>query len=73
MQLIPEREERGTTDEQILNIKVDGSSAARIILNIESQDKIALIDTGAGRCMNEVHYQTHGSPPLEPADVGFCL
>ena len=34
--------------DQILNIKVDGSSAARIIVNIEGQDKIALIDTGAG-------------------------
>ena len=61
-------------NEQILNIKVDGSSAAQIMVNIEGQDKIALIDTGAGRCwMNEEHYQTLGSPPLESADVGFCL
>ena len=44
------------------------------MVNIEGRDKIALIDTGAGRCcMNEEHYQTLGSPPLEPADVGFCL
>ena len=57
-----------------MNIKVDGNSAARIIVNIEGQDKIALIDTGAGRCcMNEEHYQTLGRPPLEPADVGFRL
>ena len=33
-----------------------------------------MIDTGAGRCcMNEEQYQTLGSPPLEPADVGFQL
>ena len=33
-----------------------------------------MIDTGAGRCcMNEEQYQTLGSPPLEPADVGFWL
>ena len=43
-------------------------------MNIEGQDKVALIDTGAGRCcMNEEKYQTLGSPPLEPADVGFRL
>ena len=61
-------------DEQVLNIKVDGYSAARIVVNIEGQDMIALIDTGAGRCcMNEEQYQTLGSPPLEPADVGFRL
>ena len=62
------------SDEQILNIKVDGNSAARIVVNIEGQDKVALIDTGAGRCcMNEEQYQTLGSPPLEPVDVGFRL
>ena len=45
--------------EQVLNIKVDGSSAARIVVNIEGQDKVALIDTGAGQCcMNEE--QLHG-------------
>ena len=60
--------------DQILNIKVDGSSAARIVVNIEGQDRIALIDTGAGRCcMNEEQYQTLGSPPLESQDVGFQL
>ena len=43
-------------------------------MNIEGQNKVALIDTGAGRCcMNEEQYQTLGSPPLEPADVGFRL
>ena len=39
---------RGKGDEiveQVLNIKVDGSSAARIVVNIEGQDKVALIDT----------------------------
>ena len=57
-----------------MNIKIDGNSAARIVVNIEGQDKIALIDTGAGRCcMNEEQYQTLGSPPLEPVDVGFRL
>ena len=41
---------------------------------IEGQDKIALIDTGAGRCcMNEEQYETLGSPSLEPVDVGFQL
>ena len=41
---------------------------------IEGQDKVALIDTGAGRCcMNEEQYQTLRSPPLEPVDVGFWL
>ena len=33
------RGEEGMADEQILNIKVDGSSAARIMVNIEGQDK----------------------------------
>ena len=62
------------SDEQILNIKVDGNSAARIAVNIEGQDKVALIDTGAARCcMKEEQYQTLGSPPLEPVDVGFRL
>ena len=43
-------------------------------MNIEGQDKVALIDTGAGRCcMNEEQYQALRSPPLEPADVGFRL
>ena len=57
-----------------MNIKVDGSSAARIKVTIEGQDKIALIDAGAGRCcMNEEHYQTLGSPPLEPAEASFKL
>ena len=43
-------------------------------MNIEGQDKEALIDTGAGRCcMNEEQYQALGSPPLEPQDVGFQL
>ena len=48
--------------------------AARIKVTIEGQDKIALIDTGAERCCrNEEHYQTLGSPPLEPAEVNFKL
>ena len=57
--------------DQILNIRVDGSSAARIVVNIEGQDKVALIDTGAGRCcMNEEQYRTLGSPPLESPGCG---
>ena len=61
-------------DEQVLNIRVDGNSAAWVTVSIEGQDKIALIDTGAGRCcMNEEHYQTLGSPPLELADADFQL
>ena len=57
-----------------MNIKVDGSSVARNVVNIEGQDKVALIDTGAGRCcMNEEQYRTLGSPPLESQDVGFQL
>ena len=73
-QLLSEGEEGDISDEQILNIKIDGNSAARIVVNIEGQDKIALIDTGAGRCcINEEQYQILGSPPLEPADVGFRL
>ena len=61
-------------DEQVLNIKVDGNSAARIKVVIEGQDKIALIDTGAGRCcMNEEQYQMLGNPPLEPAEANFKL
>ena len=43
-------------------------------MNIEDQDKVALIDTGAGRCcMNDEQYQTLGSPPLESQNVGFQL
>ena len=58
----------------MLNIKVDGTSAARIKVTIEGQDKIALIDTGAGRCcMNEEHYRTLGSPPLKPTEADFKL
>ena len=57
-----------------MNIRVDGNSAARITVKIEGQDKIALINTGAGRCcMNEEHYQTLGSPMLEPTNVDFRL
>ena len=53
---------------------MDGNSAARIVVNIEGQDKVALIDTGAGRCcMNEEQYRALGSPPLESQDVGFQL
>ena len=56
------------------NIKVDGNSAARVVVNIDGQDKVVLIDTGAGRCcMNEEQYRILGSPPLESQDVGFQL
>ena len=58
----------------MLNIKVDGSSAASIVVNIEGQGKVALIDTGARWCcMNEEQYRAFGSPPLESQDVGFQL
>ena len=68
------RSRENESNEQILNIRVDGNSAARITIEIEGQDKIALINTGAGRCcMNEEHYQTLGSPPLEPTDMDFRL
>ena len=44
------------------------------VVNIEGQEKEALIDTGAGRCcMKEEQYRTLGSPPLESQDVGFQL
>ena len=43
-------------------------------MNIEGQDKVALIDTGAGQCcMNAEQYRTLGSPHLESQDVGFQL
>ena len=68
------RDGENTFNEQILNVTVDGNSAARIIINIEGQDKVALIDTRARRCcMNEEHYQALGSPPLEPIDADFRL
>ena len=67
-------DEEKTLNEQILNIKIDGTSTARVKVTIDGQDKIALIDTGAGRCcMNEEHYQTLGSPPLRPAEADFKL
>ena len=57
-----------------MNNRVDGNLAARITVKIGGQDKIALIDTGAGQCcMNEEHYQTLGSLPLEPTDIDFQL
>ena len=72
MTITTKGEEDDILDDLILNIKVDGNSAARIMVNIEGQDKIALIDTGAGRCcMIEEHYQTLGSPTLEPANADF--
>ena len=65
---------RKTLNAQILNIKIDGTSTARVKVTIDGQDKIALIDTGAGRCcMNEEHYQTLGSPPLKPTEADFKL
>ena len=61
-------EEGDKSGEQILNIKIDGNSAARIIVNIEGQDKVALIDTGAGRCcMNE-----ETIPNLRKSTFGTC-
>ena len=67
-------DEEKTINEQIMNIKIDGTSTARVKVTIKGQDKIALIDTGAGRCcMNEEHYQTLGSPPLKPTEADFKL
>ena len=72
MTISPEGSHGNESNEQILNIRVDGNSVARITIEIEGQDKIALINTGAGRCcMNEEHYQTLGSPPLEPTNIDF--
>ena len=57
-----------------MNIKIDESSAARIVINVEGQDRFALIDTGTGKCcMNEDYYQALGSPPLEHIDAKFRL
>ena len=53
--------------EQILNIKISGNSAARIKIKIQNLDKLALIDTGAGRsCLSEGQYDQLGKPPLRP-------
>ena len=53
--------------EQILNIRISGNSAARIKVKIQNLDKLALIDTGAGRsCLSEGQYNQLGRPPLRP-------
>ena len=42
------------------------------MVNIEGQDKVALIDTEAGRCcMNEEHYQTLGESTFGTSRCGF--
>ena len=45
--------EESEPNKQILNIRVDGNSAARIMVNIEGQDKIALTDTGGWEMLYE--------------------
>ena len=43
-------------------------------MNIEGQDKVALIDTGAGRCcMNEEQYQALGSPTFGACRCGVPI
>ena len=54
-----------------MNIKIDGNSAARIIVNIEGQDKLALIDTGAGRCcMNKETISNFGKSTFRTYGYG---
>ena len=53
--------------DQILNIKIKGNAAARIKVKIQNLDRLALIDTGAGRsCLSEEQYNQLGMPPLRP-------
>ena len=52
---------------KFLNIKISGNSAARIKIKIQNLDKLALIDTGAGRsCLSEGQYNQLGMPPMRP-------
>ena len=54
-------------DDQILNIKISGNSAARIKIKIQNLDKLALVDTGAGRsCLSENQHNQLGMPPVRP-------
>ena len=50
-----------------MNIKISGNAAARIKIKIQNLDRLALIDTGAGRsCLSEGQYNQLGKPPLRP-------
>ena len=50
----------------MFHIHVNGNSAARIIIKLNAYEKLALIDTGAGKCcMSEHQYVSIGSPPLK--------
>ena len=54
-------------EDQILNIQISGNAAARIKVKIQNLDRLALIDTGAGRsCLSEGQYNQLGRPPLRP-------
>ena len=54
-------------EDQILNIRISGNAAARIKVKIQNLDRLALIDTGAGRsCLSEGQYNQLGRPPLRP-------
>ena len=53
---------------------IQRQKADKFCRNIRNRIVKALINTGAGRCcLNEEQYQTLGSLPLEPVDVGFWL
>ena len=53
--------------DQILNIRISGNAAARIKVKIQNLDRLALIDTRAGRsCLSEEQYNQLGMPPLRP-------
>ena len=50
-----------------MNIKISGNAVARIKIKIQNLDRLALIDTGAGRsCLSEAQYNQLGMPPLQP-------
>ena len=53
-----------------MNIKISGNSAARIKIKIQNLDKLALIDTGAGRsCLSEGQYNQLGMSPMRPYPI----
>ena len=53
-----------------MNIKISGNSAARIKIKIQNLDKLALVDTGAGKsCLSEVQYNQLGTSPIRPYPI----
>ena len=53
-----------------MNIKISGNSAARIKIKIQNLDKLALVDTGAGRsCLSEGQYNQLGTSPIRPYPI----